>query len=251
MNKTSAYLGLKDPKLDNDNPEIASKFSNRKIEGTKGTGYLGYRDLPDIIKKYVKGKNALDYGCGTGYSTHLLKSLGLHAIGIDISSHMLTLAKKNYPDITFKKIDIGQKLPYDHNCFDIVLSTFVLFDIPTLSGVQDYLNEAKRVLKPDGTLIITTGSENFHVNNWLTIKNSIEINKKIKSTESYSVELLTDNIIFHDIYYSNEDYIKTINNAGMSIVKYYLPLGKISDKINWLTEWQLPPYAIYVCSPSK
>ena len=39
-----------------------------------GTYYLAYRDIPGIISKHVKGKNALDFGCGTGRSTRFLKN---------------------------------------------------------------------------------------------------------------------------------------------------------------------------------
>ncbi len=30
------------------------------------TYYLAYRDLPEIISEQVRGKRALDFGCGTG-----------------------------------------------------------------------------------------------------------------------------------------------------------------------------------------
>lgn len=31
-----------------------------------GTYYLAYRDLPKIIRRYVRGRKAIDFGCGTG-----------------------------------------------------------------------------------------------------------------------------------------------------------------------------------------
>ena len=42
-----------------------------KLEFHK-TYYLVYRDLPNIIEEHVKGKKALDFGCGTGKSTRFL-----------------------------------------------------------------------------------------------------------------------------------------------------------------------------------
>jgi len=37
-----------------------------------GTYYLAYRDLPKIISTHVKGRKAIDFGCGAGRSTRFL-----------------------------------------------------------------------------------------------------------------------------------------------------------------------------------
>lgn len=37
------------------------------------TYYLAYRDLPKIISEHVKGREALDFGCGTGRLTRFLQ----------------------------------------------------------------------------------------------------------------------------------------------------------------------------------
>jgi SAM-dependent methyltransferase len=222
----------------------------RSIWALKGTSYLGYRDLPSIIKKYSKGKYALDYGCGTGYSTSLLKSLNFDVVGADISTHMLDLARQNHPEISFIKSKIGH-LPFADSQFDLVLSTFVLFDIPSLDGIVDYLREAKRVLKQNGIFIVSTGSEYFHLNNWLTISINTENNLLLKSGENYLARILDADITFNDFFYSDSDYSKAFTRADMNKIRTYHPLGISSDRIAWKTEWNLPPYVIYVCSPSK
>jgi ubiquinone/menaquinone biosynthesis C-methylase UbiE len=38
------------------------------------TYYLAYRDLPAILTEHVTGMSALDFGCGTGRSTRLVRS---------------------------------------------------------------------------------------------------------------------------------------------------------------------------------
>src|SRR5207248_3224461 len=43
-----------------------------------GTYYLGFRDLPALIRRYDHGSRALDFGWGTGRSTRLLRNLGLN-----------------------------------------------------------------------------------------------------------------------------------------------------------------------------
>jgi len=54
-----------------------------------GTYYLAYRDLPEIIFEHVKGRKAIDFGCGTGRSTRFLKKLGFTVVGVDIAEDMI------------------------------------------------------------------------------------------------------------------------------------------------------------------
>lgn len=54
-----------------------------------GTYYLAYRDLPEIIFQHVKGRRAIDFGCGAGRSTRFLQKLGFDVIGVDISEDMI------------------------------------------------------------------------------------------------------------------------------------------------------------------
>ena len=54
--------------------------------------YLAYRDVPGLIKKYVKGSKALDYGAGTGISTRFLIDRGFDVNGVDVSQAMIEQA---------------------------------------------------------------------------------------------------------------------------------------------------------------
>lgn len=239
----SSYYGIKSVVFDTDSDETAMKYANTF---DTCTGNIGYRDLPEIISKHVVGNKALDYGCGTGYSTNLLKNIGFKVIGADISIHMLKEAKKNYQGIEFKKINHGNTmLPF--NSFDLVLSTFVLFDIPSIKDVIVYLKEAKRILKPNGVFIACTGSEYFHLNNWLTEKIDIDKYREIKSGQTYMVHLINHDIKFYDYFYTHQDYLYAFNEVGLNFEQLYQPLGKKSDGIDWTTEWSTPPYSIYVC----
>ena len=59
-----------------------------------GTYYLAYRDLPKIILEHVKGRKAIDFGCGTGRSTRFLKKLGFDTVGVDIAEEMIKRARE-------------------------------------------------------------------------------------------------------------------------------------------------------------
>lgn len=63
-----------------------------------GTYYLAYRDLPGIIGEHVRGRKALDFGCGTGRSTRFLRGFGFDALGVDTAAPMLARARERDPD---------------------------------------------------------------------------------------------------------------------------------------------------------
>ena len=102
-----------------------------KLEFHK-TYYLANRDLPNIIEEHVKGKKALDFGCGTGRSTRFLRKIGFMTVGIDISNEMIQIAKKLDSDGDYLLIKDGDFSKLSANSFDLVLSSFTFDNIPTM-----------------------------------------------------------------------------------------------------------------------
>ncbi|HDL18998.1 MAG TPA: class I SAM-dependent methyltransferase [Bacteroidetes bacterium] len=101
------------------------------------------------VKKY-NVKTVLDMGCGTGKQLSFLPK-NLFSFGVDISIHMLAQAGKNAQ----KKCLRGDvvSLPFPDRSFDLVYSQFALHE-KDLSVVRKALSEARRILKPNGYLII-------------------------------------------------------------------------------------------------
>lgn len=97
----------------------------------------------------------LDVGCGTGELERLLlsKQPTQSIVGIDLAEKMLAIAHQkcvNSPHVLFQKASVSA-LPFADRSFDVVVSAsaFHYFDDPIAA-----LLEMKRVLKPDGDLII-------------------------------------------------------------------------------------------------
>ncbi len=103
----------------------------------------------DIDKKY----KILDIGCGRG---ELLENLansvdpGSTLIGIDEMSSSIKYATDNWPRLEFQCQKFIDSLPFGDSTFDIVISVDMLECIPNKAAL---LNEVKRVLKPDGTVL--------------------------------------------------------------------------------------------------
>jgi ubiquinone/menaquinone biosynthesis C-methylase UbiE len=92
----------------------------------------------------LEGK-VLEIGCGVG---RLMKD---GYCGIDVSENMLAIAKDRKPKCEFKITD-GRSIPYPDETFDGVYCVLVFQHLPA-DAVQIYIDEAMRVLKPDGTFI--------------------------------------------------------------------------------------------------
>lgn len=108
-----------------------------------------------------KGKNAklLDFGCGTGMALASMSQTFSSVVGVDIADKEVNAAKEILRKIKSHGKILkynGKKLPFPNNYFDIVTSIEV---IEHVENQNLYLKEAKRVLKPNGILHITTANK--------------------------------------------------------------------------------------------
>ncbi|EKD23642.1 MAG: methyltransferase type 11 [uncultured bacterium] len=114
-----------------------------------------YLEKPAMCKKLpnLHGSTVLCVGCGTGEECEHLRSLGAYrVIGIDISSGLIELAKKSYPDCEFMVMDM-EHLDLPDDSFDFVYSSLVLHYIDSWN---DVLVSIHRVLKKGGKFLFST-----------------------------------------------------------------------------------------------
>ena len=67
--------------------------------------YINTVNKLDSLFKKNNVKSVLDIGCGTGKIDKLLKDKGYEISGIDNSKEMIEYAQRNYPKITFKRME--------------------------------------------------------------------------------------------------------------------------------------------------
>ena len=124
--------------------------------------YFNKRDHLDLliaesIKIFLKEKSLikiLDVGCGTGKLVKFFNQNDFQALGCDPSKEAVKMAQKiNYPN-SIKKAR-ATKLPYKTASFDLVTSISVIEHLKQQESAK-FLNEAKRVLKPNGYIFIIT-----------------------------------------------------------------------------------------------
>lgn len=121
------------------------KKGDKKIDG-RDWYFLIYERKMKIIVKIIEefyGRKILDCGCGEGILVEEFKSKGYDIEGID----------KNYESDFVKAGDITN-MEYPDNQFDVVLLLDVLEHLP-YNEQYSALKEIKRVLKNQGTLILS------------------------------------------------------------------------------------------------
>ncbi len=97
----------------------------------------------------VKGKEVLDYGCGSGLYLKVLIKRGASVKGFDISEEMLKIARKKFPKLDLR-LGSGYNIPFREK-FDLVVAPLVLHYIDDWDKV---FREVSRVLKKNGIFCI-------------------------------------------------------------------------------------------------
>jgi len=163
---------------------MAESFSSKR-------DYISH-DISILAKYCDKDDLVLDLGCGNG---RLSEILDCQYIGIDTSARMIEIARKRYPN---KKFLITKSLnfPFPDNHFDKIFCLSVFHHIPSKRLRQEFLKEIKRILKPNGILILTV----WDLNN----------NEKAKKLRRQTImkKFLTRlwyQLDFDDIYYPFKD----------------------------------------------
>ncbi|CAA9245903.1 MAG: SAM-dependent methyltransferase [uncultured Corynebacteriales bacterium] len=106
-----------------------------------------------VIDRLAPGARVLDLGCGTGVPTAgMLAETGLEVVGVDVSTEMLALARRNVPTGRFVAMDL-MELDGSLGEFDGVCAFFSLLmlrkeDIPRV------LRRTKALLRPGAVVAI-------------------------------------------------------------------------------------------------
>ena len=153
------------------NKSLAKSFFQEEVDDYQKEFYeSGYRTFMNVrLDRFVEeidllnlspGSNCLDAGCGPGYLSKKIQERELNITSLDSSQAMLELTKEllrknasnNFKPAVLINADI-EDLPFEELNFELIASAGVL---EYLSSDYKILSEFYRVLKPGGTLIISS-----------------------------------------------------------------------------------------------
>jgi malonyl-CoA O-methyltransferase len=104
----------------------------------------------------LKPQRILEIGCGTGHCTQLLKKRYPTAelLALDDSPAMLAHAEKsNLSQVNYLCVPFNASLPIEDNSIDLIVANLIL---PWCTDLKKMLQEWRRVLRPEGLLILST-----------------------------------------------------------------------------------------------
>ncbi|GAA3566352.1 class I SAM-dependent methyltransferase [Snuella lapsa] len=115
----------------------------------------------DLINSFdLKDKKLLDVGCGTGDFLKVAKDGDWEVFGVEPNEKARAIANQKTENATF---ETEQLLKFKESSFDVISLWHVLEHLPNL---QEQLNLFKKILKPDGVLIIAVPNYNSYDANY-------------------------------------------------------------------------------------
>jgi len=110
--------------------------------------------------RLARGKRVLDAGCGAGYGSAELAGAADSVVGVDVAPEAIAFATAHYqlPNLRFEQGSCTA-LPNPGGCFDLVVAFEV---IEHLTDWRAFLAETRRVLAPNGQLVVSTPNRLYY-----------------------------------------------------------------------------------------
>ncbi len=113
-----------------------------------------------IVSKYIKDKIVLDIASGEGYGSSLMSEKASFVYGVDIDTDTVQKAKLKYKRTNLKFLTGNtSQIPIEDNSIDVVVS---FETIEHHDEHDEMMIEIKRVLRPNGILIISTPDKLYY-----------------------------------------------------------------------------------------
>jgi len=159
-------------------------------------------DLPKI-EEFVElgGREMLEIGCGDGRLSSLLANKLKSITAIDPDKAMINLACKEISGVDFR-VGYGERLEFNDKSYDIVLFSYSLHHQDCVKA----LDEAKRVLRDSGIILIIEPSTDGEYTQIVSIFEEDEIdrlNTTLSFIKSGDVEISREEVYF--VNYPFED----------------------------------------------
>lgn len=97
------------------------------------------------------GEMVLDIGCGTGYCTAVLAKRCASVFALDLAPQMLSKTQLRAASNIYPVLADAKQLPFQNQSLPFVFSNFAM----QWCHLPMVLQEVKRILKPQGTLVFT------------------------------------------------------------------------------------------------
>ncbi|KRE99717.1 hypothetical protein ASG88_14040 [Nocardioides sp. Soil777] len=130
---------------------VAADYA-RHFPGTGPEAALDLATIDHLLALLGPAPHVLDAGCGTGRMGRYLADRGARVTGVDLSSGMVAMARRDHPDIGWVVGTITD-LPYDDGAFDAAMYWYSTIHSPD-DDLPRIAAEARRVVRPEGLVLV-------------------------------------------------------------------------------------------------
>jgi SAM-dependent methyltransferase len=110
-----------------------------------------------LIKQKSTNGYILELGCGNGWDTIDLLSIGCKVIATDISPSNLSSCTKSVPEASLVQLDNGKPLPFATASIDVIVASLSLHYF-TWTVTLQIASELRRCLRANGLLLVRFNS---------------------------------------------------------------------------------------------
>ena len=209
-------------KTKNDYNLISEDFSRTRAKT--------WEEIKFLFNDYLSaGEKVLDLGCGNARFYEFFKEKDIQYFGLDNSEKLIEIAQQKYPKADFR-IGDALNLPFPNNYFDKIYSIAVLHQIPSKESRSQLLEEARRVLKPNGKLILTVWKLK---NPSLLLRYTIlKIIGKNKMDFKDILEPWADKTERYYHLFSEKELVELVERSGLKIIKNGIIKNKTGNRQN-------------------
>ena len=198
-----------------------------------------------LVARWCKDKRTLDAACGEGYGSALLADSASSVEGVDISEKTIEHARQRYGHVQGVGFHVADctALPFGDNEFDRVVSFETL---EHLAEHDQLLAEFRRVLKPDGVLILSSPDKAIYSDGQTSV-NEYHVKELYREQLESLIQrhfpachLLGQKLMFHSAIWSMDN----INQVTLDQIS--------ADKLDTVASISQPPmYFIALCAAGQ
>lgn len=109
-----------------------------------------------------------------------------------------------------------------------------------------FVEEAARILVSGGAAFIITNTPEFYAGRWVSCDVGFPENRPpLSSGQLVKARLLPQDAVVSDVFWSDDDYVRAIEEAGLVLIAAHRPLADDADEAGWLDESSIAPYVMY------
>lgn len=151
-------------------------------------------------------KKVLDIGCGAGINLPLSRVFpNVEYYGVDFAEKSIDAAMELFPDVQFQVMDAFD-LKFDKASFDMAILSSVLILYKNEEDRFKLIEQAYKILKPNGLLVCIIWKESFFLINAIRISRIIAKLRKINLPKD-----------FHGVFFSTSDALAMFTKSRFKI----------------------------------